>query len=864
MIDQSNSHDCHLVTDVQRESMNNDNTTEQDLLAESEQLRQKVHQLEATQKQLRESEKRWRLLLASLPQKVFFKDRDSRLVTVNDTYAKELGLTEEQIVGTSDFDLYPPELAEKYRSDDRKVMETRKAMTVVEKHLDGNSEYVVEVTKAPVIDDDGQVIGLMGMFTDITNRKKTEEALKHERYLLHAFMANVPDSIYFKDIHGNFTRINHALAKRFQLQNPDDAIGKRDSDFYAPDYAQQSEADDQELLSTGKPILGKEEEMRWADGRRAWVITTKIPLRDRHDNIIGLFGVSHDITERKRAENTVRKSRQLLQAFLDNTPAVIYVKDLQGRYLLVNRRFEEMFQRSREEMMLKTDYDLLPSDVVDQLRANDQRVVETRQSIEVEEQITLDGVVTHYMSLKFPLFNTDGSLYAVCGISTDITERKKAEDALRESEIRKGAILDSSLDCIITLDHEGKITEFNPAAENTFGYKREDVLGKELAEVIFPRSESDDARMRMESSVESAQGSLIGNRIESYARHANGTEFPTEMAMTHVVMEGRPIFTVYLRDITERKRAQRELQKQAELLKEQAQELNRRNAQLSKAYAELQEAEVQLIHSEKMAAIGQLIAGLAHEINNPAAFVLTNLAVISRDIADIIRYQKGCRELEEIAKTVAPEKVQSLINLRRECSLDEAVEEVPALLQSARKGMDRIKDLVANLRSYSRIDIRGEYGMGDLNEGLNATLLMLKPIIKETVEIETDYGDLPMVECNLGQVNQVFMNLLANAIQAVGDRGKVTVYSRREAGGVLVGIKDNGPGIPKEIRSRIFDPFFTTKEVGKGTGLGLSIARRIIDSHNGKLSFTTKENEGTEFHVWLPLRQTKLEPDTES
>src|SRR5690606_14515355 len=119
-------------------------------------------------------------------------------------------------------------------------------------------QSVVEVTKAPVVDDDGNVIGLMGMFTDVTARKRTEEALKHERYLLHAFMANIPDSIYFKDTDGAFTRINHALAKRFQLKDPDEAIGKRDADFHAADYAEQSDAEDRELLQSGKAVIAKE------------------------------------------------------------------------------------------------------------------------------------------------------------------------------------------------------------------------------------------------------------------------------------------------------------------------------------------------------------------------------------------------------------------------------------------------------------------------------------------------------------------------------------------------------------------------------------------------------------------------------
>lgn len=304
-------------------------------------------------------------------------------------------------------------------------------------------------------------------------------------------------------------------------------------------------------------------------------------------------------------------------------------------------------------------------------------------------------------------------------------------------------------------------------------------------------------------------------------------------------------------EAAERARAERELRLAHADLEER---VRARTAELQRAYSGLQEAEAQLIHSEKMAAIGQLVAGVAHEINNPAAFVLSNITAIRRNLDDILAYHNVCTELETAAQELVPDLARKASRIRQRRSVDEAVTEAMELLEAAKGGMSRIRDLIVNLQAFSRIDLRGGHGFAHLNEGLQATLLLLKPILSDNIKLELSLNEVPQVECNIGHINQVFMNLLANAVQAIQPAGTVRIETGRSGDGVEVLVCDSGAGIPDSMREKIFEPFFTTKDAGKGTGLGLPISRRIVEAHHGRLELVDSE-VGACFRVWLPIRQ---------
>lgn len=266
-------------------------------------------------------------------------------------------------------------------------------------------------------------------------------------------------------------------------------------------------------------------------------------------------------------------------------------------------------------------------------------------------------------------------------------------------------------------------------------------------------------------------------------------------------------------------------------------ELAEERNELKQALDDLRAAEVQLVHSEKMAGLGKLVAGVAHELNNPIGFIYANMGHFQRYVGQL-------REMCEASgfQGEAAEKAEKTFS-----TLDRLVE-------SCSNGAQRIKEIVLGLRAFSRLD-EAERKTVDVHEGIDSTLTLLEHHMKDRITVTKDYGDLPLVECMPGQLNQVFVNLLTNAVDAVEGEGEVVITTRTEGDEhVSIGIRDTGAGIPDDVRSRIFEPFYTTKDVGKGTGLGLSISYGIVEKHGGSIAVESAAGEGTTFVVRLPVR----------
>jgi signal transduction histidine kinase len=267
-------------------------------------------------------------------------------------------------------------------------------------------------------------------------------------------------------------------------------------------------------------------------------------------------------------------------------------------------------------------------------------------------------------------------------------------------------------------------------------------------------------------------------------------------------------------------------------------------------------AQAHLLQSEKMASIGQLAAGVAHEINNPTGFIMSNLGTLKEYLQT---YQKLVGLYEELEKTSASpdtgerERVFSCIKvLREDEDIDFIGEDSVQLLDESLEGTERIRDIVQNLKSFARVD-ESETKKADLNECLESTLKIVWNELKYKCRVNKKFGDVPAVTCNPGQLNQVFVNLLVNAAHAIPEKGDVTIETYADDRGVYVRIADTGAGIPPEIMSRIFDPFYTTKKQGVGTGLGLSISHGIIEKHGGTIDVASEVGKGTAFTIFLPL-----------
>ncbi len=294
-----------------------------------------------------------------------------------------------------------------------------------------------------------------------------------------------------------------------------------------------------------------------------------------------------------------------------------------------------------------------------------------------------------------------------------------------------------------------------------------------------------------------------------------------------------------------------------QILQESETALRQRTEELELALNELHQTQMQLVQSAKMSSLGQLVAGVAHEINNPLNFIHGNIDHAGYYTGDLL-----CAL--DLYRRHYPDPVDEIQEVIEDIDLDFVMEDMPKLLSSMRLGTDRVREIVRSLRNFSHHD-RAHIKEVDLHEGIDSTLLILQHQFKATetrsaVKLVKDYGDLPLIECHPCQLNQVFMNIISNAVAAFDECSpspefipEIVIRTQRESDAVTVTIADNGPGMPESVRSRIFDPFYTTKPVGKGTGLGLSISYQIVvDRHGGKLECRSTPGQGTEFIIEIP------------
>jgi PAS domain S-box-containing protein len=282
-------------------------------------------------------------------------------------------------------------------------------------------------------------------------------------------------------------------------------------------------------------------------------------------------------------------------------------------------------------------------------------------------------------------------------------------------------------------------------------------------------------------------------------------------------------------------------------------ELRRRNIELTALNEQLSMAQQQLVQSEKLASIGQLAAGVAHEINNPIGYIFSNFSSLQQYLDQLFAMLHAYEEAEP---AIADNGVAARLRaMRADIDLDFLRQDIPSLMRESREGIVRVRHIVQDLKDFSRVDANQEWVWASLHQGIDSTLNIVSNEVKYKADVVKEYGDIPDIKCLPLQINQVVMNLVVNAAHAIGpEHGRITVRTGRDAGQLVwIEVQDNGSGIPPEVLSRIFDPFFTTKAVGKGTGLGLSLAYGIVQKHGGRIEVDSAPGQGSRFRVLLPI-----------
>jgi PAS domain S-box-containing protein len=399
-------------------------------------------------------------------------------------------------------------------------------------------------------DDKGQPVAWATVSPNLTELKRAEQAMRAQRQEEQAILNSVPALIWYKDCHNRILRLNESAAASIgkTVAEMEDTLVE---DLY-PDDAAKYYQDDLEVINSGQPKLGIVEQLPTASGERRWMQADKAPFFNERGELIGLIVCRVDITERMHAAEALRQSEERLQAIIDNSTAVIYLKDREGKYLLINHRYETLFGVTREQMVGKTDYDVFPRKNADEFHKNDLLVLAKKAPIQFEEVAPHPDGLHTYVSVKFPFLDTAGKPYAVCGISTDITERKKAEQALQT----QARILENMDEGVLVYDAHEHILLTNPALDAMFGYARGELIGKSTFGLNpFPPETGAQIAGEIRSLLQT-QPSLVREFLN---RRKDGTEFISESRISKLQIDGQWCQVSVVQDVTKRKRMEKEI-----------------------------------------------------------------------------------------------------------------------------------------------------------------------------------------------------------------------------------------------------------------------------------------------------------------
>lgn len=390
---------------------------------------------------------------------------------------------------------------------------------------------------------------------------------------------------------------------------------------------------------------------------------------------------------------------------------------------------------------------------------------------------------------------------------------------------------------VLGLDKDHRITRVNRATQFMLGWQADELIGQDVHEFLQPRRRDGTPYPRSESPLKWVDSGGELYYIEDVFWRKDGSLLEAEISAVALKQPDHgTVALVLMQDISERKENQRALLKAF-------QDLDALNEGLEKAHS-------QLLQSEKMASVGQLAAGVAHEINNPIGFINSNLGSLKGQVEGLLAVLSAYERAEQILSGHA-ELFDAIKQAKSAADLEFLREDIRSLIAESLEGVSRVKKIVEDLKDFSRVD-SAEWNYSNPEQGLESTLNIVWNEIKYKAEVVKSYAGLPDIECIASQINQVFMNLLVNAAQAIEDRGTITLRTGYDEDKVWVEIEDTGKGIKPEHLNRIFEPFFTTKPVGQGTGLGLSLAYGIVQRHRGNLGVRSELGKGTVFRLTLP------------
>lgn len=624
--------------------------------------------------------------------------------------------------------------------------------------------------------------GMIGSFLEITNLRVTQQALRESQAMLRAAVESLPFDFWAIGPEGRYCLQNAASKAGWG-----DLIGKRPEEVGVSKETLAIWMENNRRALSGQLVRG---EVAFRDGDTVRHVENILaPIRDGNE-VRGLLGVNIDVTPRKLAERERRQAHAALQSFFDHSAALVFLKDANGRYLMVNRHFEKCFGLTREEVLGRTDLEIFASAQARTFMENDRKVLEAGAEMEFEE-------VAHYVTgtrtslvLKFPVRDENGAISGVGGVATDVTDRLAADEERRRADERFRILVEKARDVIFTLSPQGIVLSVNPACEAISGWVPSDWVGKGYTELIFEEDRS-LARARFGEVLSGRQPSPY----ELRAYRKNGSILHAEVTLTPIIEEGRTVYALGIaRDITDRRHL-----------------------------------EDQLRQAQKMESIGQLAGGVAHDFNNILTVIHGHAALVSSTDNLPREVRESISQITQAADRAANLTRQLLAFSRRQLlqprplDLNEIIVEMSKMLRRI-LGEDILLEVVP---TYPLPTVPGDPGMIEqviMNLAVNARDAMPgggRLVISTDPHERSESDPQPNADVPTGLF-------------------------------VRITVTDTGSGIAPEHLPRIFEPFFTTKGVGRGTGLGLATIYGIVQQHRGWITVESQAGHGSTFDVYLP------------
>jgi len=880
--------------------------TEEVLRQQEEQLQQSEKRFQAlTEAKLLETQNFLESVLENLPVAVFAKDaQDLSMIWWNRASEKLFDIKAEEILDTKTHDWFSPEDLELYNQQDREALHSLGMIDIPEdiiRNRQGETR-ILHTRKIPILDAEGVPQSLLVICEDITERKATEQQLKEQSAILQAFIDHTPVPIAMFDREMRYLVANQCWLVDNNLAGQN-IIGRSQYDIF-PNLPDRWKEGHQRCLA-GATESREADPFPRADGSVDYVRWQILPWWDAQGEIGGILMYSEIVTERIKAE----EERQNLAAIVSNTSDFIGIASLEGNTLYVNpaglnlvgldnlevARTKQIIDfyapQEHESIIQRNNPAVIPESGLKEQRSFRHFVT--------GEEIPID---TNIFLVRDPV--TNQPLY-LAAIIRDRREARAAEQQLQHKANREELLnrmnnkIRSSLDFNEILEKavteiraffnvdNCQIVKYIPVNLDPNHQDHQTAYWEVMKKSLLPGLADTPNRYQSIAIIADKVLNLDVLRIDNAD---TCQDVPMQKALQLIGFKS-VIFLPYL--LTDNlficfscinyQQPRQWLDEEVDLLEavmeqlaialnqsELYQKAESRAKELEEILQELRRTQGQLVQSEKMSSLGQLVAGVAHEINNPVNFIYGNLAHASE-------YSQELIQLLKLYQKYYPDPVPEIEEEAETIDLEFILTDLPSLLSSMKIGADRIKEIVLSLRNFSRMDEAAMKAV-DIHEGIDSTLMILQNRLKvksskPEIAIVKDYGELPLIECYAGELNQVFMNILSNAIDALEECDQqinfaegtqnprhiqisTTLLIDSKNRQVQIKISDNGMGISESVQKKLFDPFFTTKEVGKGTGLGLSISYQVVtERHNGSLTCESELGVGTSFIIKIPLQR---------